>query len=66
VRAKWRFSSFDHCEITINEVLGEVVRTSREARSELHSKKMYIMRTKRETYFLCSRCCKTLGLPLNS
>lgn len=63
---KWRLSPFDHVEITINDVVGEVTRGAGicEARAEMHSDKMYLVVTKRGPYVLCHRCCKVLGLPL--
>jgi hypothetical protein len=66
---KWRLSSFDFAEITINDVLGEASRSVDEkpceARSELHGGKTYIVDTKKGLYVLCRRCCKVIGLPVH-
>jgi hypothetical protein len=68
VWVKWRHSSFDYTEITINDVLGEVSNAKGgppcEARGEVHKGKTYIVATKYGVHVLCRLCCKTLGLPL--
>ena len=69
VWVKWRLSTFEYAELSINDVLGEVSRASNdpgcEARGESHTEKTYIVTTKEGVYVLCSRCCKTLGLLLH-
>jgi len=68
VWVKWRVSTFDYTEITINDVLGEVSRAvddpQCEARGDLHGGKKYIVETKKGPYVLCRHCCKILGLPV--
>jgi len=70
VWVKWKFSPFDHSEITINDVLGEARLASSqlacEARGDTHAGKIYLVETKRGVFALCGRCCTTLGLPLHS
>ena len=68
VWVKWQMSA-EYSELTINDVLGEVLRATDnlpcEARGELHSGKMYIVKTARGAYVLCQRCCMTLALLLD-
>jgi hypothetical protein len=70
VWVKWKLSSFDHSEITINDVLGEALLASGqpdcEALGDTHAGKMYLVETKGGVFVLCRRCCRTLGLPLHS
>jgi hypothetical protein len=68
VWVRWRMSTAEYREITINDVLGEVTRALDEhpceARGERHSAKIYLVATKiGGPYVLCRRCCKELGLP---
>ena len=69
VWVKWRISTFDFTEITVNDVLGEVSRAKDdppcEARGELHAGKKYIVETKKGPFVLCRRCCKVIGLPVH-
>jgi hypothetical protein len=59
VRVKWRLSPFNHVEITINDVLGEVTRASGEssceAQGEHHSELRYsVMAT-------CAKCSRSFA-----
>ena len=68
VWVKWRLSTFEYSEITINDVLGEASRSLDErpceGRGEHHRGKTYIVNAKGGPYVLCRACCNTIGLPL--
>jgi hypothetical protein len=67
VWVRWRISTGDYSEITINDVIGEAARALNqgpcEARGDRHNERMYLVTTNRGPYILCRRCCKLLGLP---
>jgi hypothetical protein len=70
VWVKWKISSLEHWELTINDVQGEISKSSGyqscEARDEEHGGETYVAWTRFGPYVLCRRCCKKLGLPLHS
>jgi hypothetical protein len=67
VWVRWRNSSGEHTEITINDVLGETSLAlgeyKCEAFGERHNPKTYIVKTNKGPFVLCRRCCKQIGLP---